>query len=185
MIWFPFKKKRYLTISEDVKDRIAEESKKLGKPQVLILTLKHDDFGVGSVLVGFSDRIESDSGMISWTNPSDAILLSFGELKFDSGHFYFYPNIDLEWKKTPKPEIHKIISNYPFSKKPIYLERNEFFQLRPILSNCFQREGVTSVYLENNICQLEIQNLTAEKEKRISENILTYLSSLFESPLVK
>lgn len=183
MMWFPFKKKKQkLTISQAAKERIEAESEKLGKPQVLILTLQRNESGVRSVLVGFSDKMDSDSGLIRWMNETDEVLLSLGELKFDLGKFYFYPNIDLEWKKTPRPEIHKVISNYRFTKEPIYLEAKEFFSLRSVLSHCLQREDVISIYLEGNICQLEIPNLTKEKEERISEELLIYLSSLYESP---
>ncbi|WP_232227654.1 hypothetical protein [Leptospira wolbachii] len=171
-----------LTISEDAKERIDAESKKLGQTQVLVLTLEQNQKGVGSVLVGFADKTNSDSGLIRWQDESTKTLLSLGELRFESGKFYFYPNIDLEWKKTPRSEIQKIISNYAFTKEPIYLEAKEFFRLRPILSHCLRREGILSIYLEGNICQLEIPNLTQEKEEKISEDLLTYLSSLYASP---
>ncbi|EMY69401.1 hypothetical protein [Leptospira vanthielii] len=183
MIWFPFKKKKQmLRISEDAKERIDAESKKLGKTQVLVLTLEHNQKGVGSVLVEFADKTSSDSGLVRLQEAGTKNVLSLGELRFDSGNFYFYPNIDLEWEKTPRPEIHKVISNYTFTKEPIYLEAKDFLRLRPVLSRCFQREGVLSIYLEGNICQLEIPNLTKEKEEKISEDLLTYLSSLYESP---
>ncbi|MCG6144719.1 hypothetical protein [Leptospira bandrabouensis] len=183
MMWFPFKKrKQELTISLEAKKRIEEESEKLGRPQVLLLKIERDKEGVGSVLVGFTDQSSSDFGSVRFENERVKNLLSSGELQFELGKFYFYPNVDLEWKKTPRENIHKLISNYEFTKDPIYLEEKDFFKLRPILSNCFQREGIKSVYFHRNLCQLEIQNLTETKEERISEEILTYFSSLFESP---
>ncbi|MCT8332432.1 hypothetical protein NUH30_01985 [Leptospira sp. 85282-16] len=183
MMWFPFKKRKQdLTISIEAKNRIEEESGKKGKAQVLLLELKRNESGVGSVLVGFTDKIISDSGFIRFVDERVMKLLSLGELKFEFGRFYFYPNVDLHWERTPRKEIHKLISNYEFTKDSIYLEEKDFFRLRPILSNCFQREGVSSAYFHKNVCQLEIQNLTETKEERISEEILTYFSSLFESP---
>lgn len=183
MTWFHFKKKKVeLQISIESIQRLEEESKKLGRPQVLVLDLERNKKGIGNVLVGFADKTADDSGYIRWKKKEAESLLCFGELRFELGKFYFYPNIDLEWGKTPRPLIHKITTNYLFSEEPVYLESKDFFRLRPILHLCFQREGVTSLYLKGNLCQLEIQSLTKEKEERISEDLLTYLSSLYESP---
>ncbi|MCW7492078.1 hypothetical protein ND861_05350 [Leptospira sp. 2 VSF19] len=183
MMWLPFKKRKQdLTISLEAKKRIEVESEKQGKPQVLLLNLERDQNGLGSVLVGFTDKTTSDLGLVRWQNQTVQRLLSLGELQFESGKFFFYPNVDLVWEKTPRSEIHKLISNYEFTKDRIYLEEKDFIKLRTILSECFQREGVRSVYLHRNVCQLEILNLTEEKEEKISMEILTYFSSLFESP---
>ncbi|TGL37304.1 hypothetical protein [Leptospira perdikensis] len=183
MVWNPFrKKKQKLTISKETIQRLEEESKKLGRPQILVLDLERNLKGMGNVLVGFADKTPTDFGYIRWKQEKAETILSLGELRFESGKFYFFPNIDLEWEKTLRPYIHRITANYLFSEEPIYLEAKDFFRLRPILHLCFQREGVSSLYLKGTICQLEIQNLTEDKEVRISEDLLTYLSSLYESP---
>ncbi|MBM9589330.1 hypothetical protein JWG41_02655 [Leptospira sp. 201903075] len=183
MTWFHFKKKKVeLQISIESLQRLEDESKKLSRPQVLVLDLERNRKGIGNVLVGFADKTPDDSGYIRWKKKEAESLLSFGELRFELGKFFFYLNIDLEWEKTPRPHIHKITTNYLFSEEPVYLESKDFFRLRPILHLCFQREGVSSLYLKGNLCQLEIQSLTKEKEERISEDLLTYLSSLYESP---
>ncbi|TGM62297.1 hypothetical protein EHQ94_05205 [Leptospira meyeri] len=183
MIWFSFKKKKEkLLISDDTRKRILEESNRLGKPQILLIEIKRNQDGLGSVFVGFSDKNSSETGEYRFLNKDDETLLSHGELKFESGKFYFYPNIDLEWKKTSHTNIHKLVANYEFSKEPIYLEAEDFFRLRPILYECFRREGVQSLYFKGNLCQLEIAYLTKEKEELISEDLLTYLSSLYSTP---
>ncbi|TGL90422.1 hypothetical protein EHQ68_03035 [Leptospira congkakensis] len=186
MNWFPFQKKRQsILISKDVITRIEEESIKQGKPQVLFVELKRNQDGLGNVLVGFADKNITDIGFIRFPNKKMESILSLGELRFEFGKFYFYPNVDLEWKNTPKPNIYQITSNYEFSSEPIYLEAENFFRLRRELKECFQREGVHSVFFKKNICQLEISNLNQTIEERISEEILTYLSSLYQSPWVE
>lgn len=183
MLWFSFKKKQQiLTISDEAINRIEEESIKIGKPQVLSLEIKRNKEGLGSVAVGFSQKKTSETGFIQWVNKADESLLSRGELKFENGNFYFYPNVDLEWKRTPRPTIHKLIANYEFSQETIYLESENFFRLRPILNDCFQREGVLSLYFKGYLCQLEIPTFNKDKEERISEVFLTYLSSLYLNP---
>ncbi|WP_243836386.1 hypothetical protein [Leptospira meyeri] len=154
----------------------------MGKPQILLIEIKRNQEGLGSVFVGFNAKNSSETGEVRFVNKEDETLLSHGELKFESGKFYFYPNIDLEWKNTTRPNIHKLVANYEFSKEPIYLEAKDFFRLRPILHECFHREGVQSLYFKGNLCQLEIPNFTKEKEEQISEDLLTYLSSLYLSP---
>ncbi|TGK53581.1 hypothetical protein EHQ16_16045 [Leptospira kanakyensis] len=182
-MWYPFKKsKKNITISEESKKRIEEESNRVGKPQILFLKVYRDQTGIGNVMVTFTDKAELKHEFVSFENQTCETLLSLGELRFEFGKFYFYPNVDLEWKKSPRSEIHQLVSNYIFSEKPLYLESENFSKLRPILRNCFQKEGVVSAYFQKNLCQLEIPNLTKEKEERISEEILTYLSSLYESP---
>lgn len=182
-MWYPFKKnKKYLTLSEDTIKKIEEESNRIGVKQVLYLKVSRDAKGIGYVNINFTEKKKSDNGLISFANKNDEKLLSMGELRFEFGKFYFYPNVDLEWKKTPNTEIHKLVSNYTFTEESIYLESENFLKLRPVLRDLFQKEGVVSVYFKKNICQLEIPDLTNEKEVRISEDILTYLSSLYESP---
>lgn len=183
MIWFPFKKKKQeLQISMETIQRLELESKKQGIPQVLVLDLKWSQNGVGNVLVSFASKETSDSGYLRWKNDRVREILSLGELRFELGKFYFYPNIDLNWKSTPRMGIHKLTSNYQFSSEEVYLEAADFFRLRSILQLCFQREGVRSLYFKGKTCQLEIPDLTKKKEERISEDILTYLSSLYQSP---
>lgn len=183
MMWIPFKKKKQkFTISEEAKKRISDESIKLGKPQILELSLDYNQNGVGCVLVGFSEKRKTDPEWIRWKDNAAEEVLSLGELRFELGKFYFFPNIDLVWEKTPHPLIQKITSNYKFSEEPIYLESKDIYRLRSILRLCFQKEGVISLYMKGNICQLEIPELTKEKEERISEDMLTYLSSLYLSP---
>ncbi|PJZ45309.1 hypothetical protein [Leptospira brenneri] len=182
MNWFFFKKKQSLNLSPEAIERINEESRKLGIPQVLVLDLKQNPKDIGQVLIRFADRIPTDSGYLRCEGKDTEKKLSFGELRYELGKFYFYPNIDLEWKKTPNPGIQKITSNYTFSEVPIYLEKEEFYKLKPILKDCFLREGVASIYIKGTSCQLEICDLTLEKEKRISDDLLTYLSSLYQGP---
>ncbi|MCG6140749.1 hypothetical protein [Leptospira mtsangambouensis] len=183
MIWFSFKKKKEkLRISDEAKKRILEESNRVGKPQILLIEIKRNQEGLGSVFVGFSDKELSETGDVRWVRNEDESLLSRGELQYESGNFYFYPNVDLEWKKTSHTNIHRLVANYEFSKEPIYLESENFLRLRPILYECFQREGVQSLYFKGKLCQLEIPDLTKEKEEVISEVLLTYLSSLYSSP---
>ncbi|TGK78242.1 hypothetical protein EHQ24_16920 [Leptospira noumeaensis] len=185
-MWHPFQKKRQsLKISEETIEKINEESARIGITQVLYLKVSRDNVGMGYVNIDFTEKTKLDKGPIRFANKNDEILLSRGELRFEFGKFYFYPNVDLEWKRTPRPEIHQLLSNYTFTEEPIYLESENFLSLRPILKNCFQKEKVVSVYFKKNICQLEIPILTKEKEVRISDEILTYLSSLYLTPLAK
>lgn len=183
MIWFSFKKKKKkLRISDEAKKRILEETNRVGKPQILLIEIKRNQEGLGFVFVGFIEKEFSETGDVRWVRKEDESLLSRGELQYESGNFFFYPNVDLEWKKTSHSNIHKLFANYEFSNEPIYLELEDFFRLRPILYECFHREGVQSLYFKGKLCQLEIPELTKEKEEVISEVILTYLSSLYSSP---
>lgn len=186
MTWF-FKKKKIESSRLDIDtiNRIEEESKKLGKQQVLYVTIKRKVSGRGEVLVGFQDRIFSDKDLIRYESDEIKSQLNKGEFKLHEGILYFYPNVDLEWKPTPKKNIHKIVSNYDFSNVEMYLEPKDYPDLQPELAECFRKENIESVYLNRNVCQLEISDLDSEKESRISESLLNFCSSFYLSPFSK
>lgn len=92
----------------DTINRIEEESKKLGKQQVLYVTIKRKVSGRGEVLVGFQDRIFSDKDLIRYESDEIKSQLNKGEFKLHEGILYFYPNVDLEWKPTPKKTFIKL-----------------------------------------------------------------------------
>ncbi|TGL99414.1 hypothetical protein [Leptospira jelokensis] len=186
MTWF-FRKKNTETskLNLDTIEQIAHESNKRGKEQVLFATIKRNVSGRGEVLVGFQDKTPLDNGLVRYETKEIETQLGKGEFKFQEGKFYFYPNVDIEWHPTPKKNIHKIVSNYDFSNDSFYLEPKDYGNLQSELSKCFQEESVESVFLNGNICQLEITDLDSEKELRISEALLDYLSSFYLSPFSK
>ena len=141
--------------------------------------------GIGEVQVSFLDRNQSDTESLRFENEVTKRTLSKGEFQYEKGNVYFYPNVDLEWKLTPNQNIHRIQSNYEFSNGKLILEKKDFVKLRPILTECFLKEEVISLYMDGNICQLELETLDKEKEIRISDVLLTYVSRFYSSPLIE
>ncbi|TGL54984.1 hypothetical protein EHQ59_05075 [Leptospira kemamanensis] len=184
MTWFFWQKKKKRTnLEPDVICRIEEESKKLGKDQVLFVSFKQNKNGRGDVLVGFQEKSETDHGYVRYESEEVESKLKNGQFQLHDGKLYFYPNVDIEWLPTSKKEIHKIVSNYEFAKEELYLEAIDFFSLLPELNLLFQKEKVLSLFMKGTVCQLELKELDEEKEKRISESLLTYLSSFYPSPV--
>ena len=182
-----FKKKKNLSpsLSKEVLQRIQEESQNLGKEQILFVRMVEKQNGIGEVQVSFLDRNQSDTESLRFENEVTKRTLSKGEFQYEKGNVYFYPNVDLEWKLTPNQNIHRIQSNYEFSKGKLILEKKDFKKLRPILTECFLKEEVISLYMDGNICQLELETLDKEKEIRISDVLLTYVSRFYSSPLIE
>lgn len=182
-----FKKKKNLSpsLSKEVLQRIQEESQVLGKEQILFVRMVEKQNGIGEVQVSFLDRNQSDTESLRFENEVIKRTLSKGEFQYEKGNVYFYPNVDLEWKLTPNQNIHRIQSNYEFSNGKLILEKKDFVKLRPILTECFLKEEVISLYMDGNICQLELETLDKEKEIRISDVLLTYVSRFYSSPLIE
>ncbi|TGM48621.1 hypothetical protein EHQ92_12340 [Leptospira biflexa] len=182
-----FKKKKNLSpsLSKEVLQRIQEESQNLGKEQILFVRMVEKQNGIGEVQVSFLDRNQSDTESLRFENEVIKRTLSKGEFQYEKGNVYFYPNVDLEWKLTPNQNIHRIQSNYEFSNGKLILEKKDFKKLRPILTACFLKEEVISLYMDGNICQLELETLDKEKEIRISDVLLTYVSRFYSSPLIE
>lgn len=180
-----FKKKKLLSpkLNQTVLDKIKEETNRKGIEQVLLIQLFYQKNGIGEVQVSFSNRLPSDLGFVRFEDKKNEEILAQGEFQYESGNIYFYPNVEIEWKLTPNKNIHKIQSNYKFSKSKLVFDKIDLDQLKPILSECFLREGVVSVFMDQNICQLELDELDIEKESRISDVLLTYFSSLYLNPL--
>jgi hypothetical protein len=182
-----FKKNKNLSpsLSKEVLQRIQEESQNLGKEQILFVRMVEKQNGIGDVQVSFLDRNQSDTESLRFENEVTKRTLSKGEFQYEKGNVYFYPNVDLEWKLTPNQNIHRIQSNYEFSNEKLILEKKDFVKLRPILTECFLKEEVISLYMDGNICQLELETLDKEKEIRISDVLLTYVSRFYSSPLIE
>ncbi|TGM54184.1 hypothetical protein EHQ91_04090 [Leptospira biflexa] len=182
-----FKKNKNLSpsLSKEVLQRIQEESQVLGKEQILFVRMVEKQNGIGDVQVSFLDRNQSDTESLRFENEVTKRTLSKGEFQYEKGNVYFYPNVDLEWKLTPNQNIHRIQSNYEFSNEKLILEKKDFKKLRPILTACFLKEEVISLYMDGNICQLELETLDKEKEIRISDVLLTYVSRFYSSPLIE
>ncbi|TGM36803.1 hypothetical protein [Leptospira biflexa] len=182
-----FKKNKNLSpsLSKEVLQRIQEESQVLGKEQILFVRMVEKQNGMGEVQVSFLDRNQSDTESLRFENEVTKRTLSKGEFQYEKGNVYFYPNVDLEWKLTPNQNIHRIQSNYEFSNEKLILEKKDFKKLRPILTACFLKEEVISLYMDGNICQLELETLDKEKEIRISDVLLTYVSRFYSSPLIE
>lgn len=184
MIRFFQKKKKQSPIwDKETENRILSESRKQGKEQVLFVRLVQKPNARAEVQVSFLDRSEADRSLIRFEDNNTEKTLGNGEFRFQDGNIFFFPNVDLEWKDTSKPYIHRLQSNYVFSKEELYLEPKDYQKLLPILRSCFLKENVLSIYMKGSICQLEIKDLTKEKEERISEMFLTYFSSFYFSPL--
>ncbi|XDD44863.1 hypothetical protein AB3N60_08980 [Leptospira sp. WS39.C2] len=180
-----FKKKEspQPVLHEGVIQRLRKESEIQKKEQILFVRFVQNKNGMGEVQVSFSDKLPSEKKLIRFIDKNTEMVLKNGEFQYEEGNIYFYPNVDLIWTSTPKKEIHKITSNYEFSKSKLYLESKDFSDFNPLLETCFKNENVNSVFMDKNICQLEIETLDEAKEIRISEVFLTFFSSFYTSPL--
>ncbi|GBF42061.1 hypothetical protein LPTSP2_13470 [Leptospira ellinghausenii] len=171
-------------LHSEVIERIREESVRQKKEQVLFVQLVQNQSGVGVVQVSFSDRLPADTDWIRFANEDSKKRLQHGEFSMENGNIYYHPNVELNWQNTPKETIHRIESNYQFSNGKVYLDQRDYDQLVPILKRCFLSEQVDSVFMEGNICQLEINSFDETKEERISDVLLTFFSSFYPSPFL-
>ncbi|PJZ37070.1 hypothetical protein CH354_08140 [Leptospira levettii] len=182
-----FKKKKHSVpkLHSEVIERIKEESKRQQREQVLLVQMVRIQSGLGEVQVSFSDRLVTDSNWIRFANEDSKERLHHGEFSIENGNIYYHPNVELNWQNTPKDTIHKIVSNYQFTNGKVYLDRKDYDQLVPVLKSCFLSEQVDSVFMDGNICQLEIKSLDDAKEERISDVLLTFFSSFYPSPFLE
>ncbi|MCW7503993.1 hypothetical protein [Leptospira paudalimensis] len=183
-LFFQKKNQSFPKLHSEVIERIKNESLRLNKEQVLFVRLVQNQSGVGEVQVSFADRIPGDTDWIRFANEDSKKRLHHGEFSMENGKIYYHPNVELKWKHTPKERIHRIESNYQFSNGKVYLDQKDYDQLVPILKNCFLSEQVDSLYMDGNICQLEIESLDDSKEERISEVLLIFFSSFYPSPFL-
>ncbi|MCW7462718.1 hypothetical protein [Leptospira limi] len=183
-LFFQKKNQSFPKLHSEVIERIKDESIRQKKEQVLLVQLVQNQSGVGEVQVSFADRIPEDTDWIRFANEDSKKRLQHGEFSLEKGNIYYHPNVDLKWKNTPKETIYKIESNYQFSNGKVYLDQKNYDQLVPILKNCFLSDQVESIYMDGNICQLEIKSLDDTKEERISEVLLTFFSSFYPSPFL-
>ncbi|MBL0955289.1 MAG: hypothetical protein IBJ01_11025 [Leptospira sp.] len=183
-LFFQKKNQSFPKLHSEVIERIKNESLRLNKEQVLFVRLIQNQSGVGEVQVSFADRIPGDTDWIRFANEDSKKRLHHGEFSMENEKIYYHPNVELKWKHTPKETIHRIESNYQFSNGKVYLDQKDYDQLVPILKNCFLSEQVDSLYMDGNICQLEIESLDDSKEERISEVLLIFFSFFYPSPFL-
>lgn len=183
-LFFKKKKPSMPKLHLQVIERIREESVRQKKEQVLFVQLVQNQSGVGVVQVSFSDRLPADTDWIRFANEDSKKRLQHGEFSMENGNIYYHPNVELNWQNTPKETIHRIESNYQFSNGKVYLDQRDYDQLVPILKRCFLSEQVDTVFMEGNICQLEINSFDETKEERISDVLLTFFSSFYPSPFL-
>ncbi|MCC5813183.1 MAG: NifU N-terminal domain-containing protein [Leptospira sp.] len=161
------------------------------------LQVARDQNGKGRILVGF-DKPAYNANIVSirgintvFVGKSKEILINAGVDWDDRGNVLIYPRIDLETQETPNPSImafntNKILLSKESEIKYGAWERGEKVKMPMFIVNLFKYKFIQSVYLTENIIQIELKKSTHWKdhEEKIADIIIDYLETLPEPILL-